>query len=130
MRETLLKVRFFGAAGEVTGSRHLVETDGKRLLLDCGMIQGGRNEAARNAAGFGFDPGGLDAVVISHAHIDHIGRIPLLVKRGYRGPIWATRATCELAKIMLEDAANLASADAERENRGRQRRGCATSPMH
>jgi metallo-beta-lactamase family protein len=123
MRETLLKVRFLGAAGEVTGSRHLVETDGKRLLLDCGMIQGGRNEPTRNAAGFGFDPSGLDAVVISHAHIDHIGRIPLLVKRGYRGPIWATRATCELAKIMLEDAANLASADAERENRGRQRRG-------
>lgn len=123
MRDTLLKVRFHGAAGEVTGSRHLVEALGKRVLLDCGMIQGGSGEAARNAAGFGFDPATLDAVVVSHAHIDHIGRLPLLVKRGYRGPIHATRATGELARIMLEDAANLAAADAERENRGRQRRG-------
>lgn len=123
MRELSMQVRFFGAAGEVTGSRHLVEFEGKQVLLDCGMIQGGRGEHARNAAGFGFDPRGLDAVVVSHAHIDHIGRLPLLVKRGYAGPIYLTRATADLARIMLEDSANLASADAERENRGRLRRG-------
>ena len=122
-KQALIKVRFHGAAGEVTGSRHLVEALGKQVLLDCGMIQGGRGEHSRNAAGFGFDPGKLDAVVISHAHIDHLGRLPLLVKRGYSGPVYVTRATADLAKIMLEDSAHLASADAERENRGRQRRG-------
>ena len=122
-KQALIKVRFFGAAGEVTGSRHLVEALGKQVLLDCGLIQGGRNEHGRNAAGFGFDVRKLAAVVVSHAHIDHIGRLPLLVKRGYDGPIHITRATAELAKIMLEDSANLAAADAERENRGRQRRG-------
>ena len=122
-KDSLIRVKFFGAAGEVTGSRHLVEALDKRVLLDCGMIQGGRNEHGRNAAGFGFDVRQLDAVVVSHAHIDHIGRLPLLVKRGYDGPIYVTEATADLAKIMLEDSANLASADAERENRGRQRRG-------
>ncbi len=122
-KQALIKVRFHGAAGEVTGSRHLVEALGKQVLLDCGMIQGGRGEHSRNAAGFGFDPGRLDAVVISHAHIDHLGRLPLLVKRGYSGPVYVTRATADLAKIMLEDSAHLASADAERENRGHQRRG-------
>jgi metallo-beta-lactamase family protein len=119
----LMRIRFHGAAGEVTGSRHLVEFNGRQVLLDCGMVQGGRNEAARNAAGFGFDPRALDSVVVSHAHIDHIGRLPLLVKRGYEGPIWVTPATQQLAKIMLEDSASLAAADAEKENRGRQRRG-------
>lgn len=123
MRAFPMQVKFCGAAGEVTGSRHLVEFDGQRILLDCGLIQGGRNEHARNAAGFGFDPAALDVVVVSHAHLDHIGRLPLLVKRGYRGPIYMTRATAELARIMLEDAASLAAADVERENRGRQRRG-------
>lgn len=123
MKSPLMHVRFLGAAGEVTGSRHLLDFDGKSVLIDCGMIQGGRGEAQRNSAGFGFDPGTLDAVVVSHAHIDHIGRLPLLIKRGYTGPIYMTRATADLSKIMLEDSANLAAADAERENRGRQRRG-------
>ena len=119
----LLRLQCQGAVGEVTGSRHLLEFGERWVLIECGLIQGGRNEAARNAAGFGFDPGELDAVVISHAHIDHIGRLPLLVKRGFAGPIHATRATADLARIMLEDSASLAAADAERENRGRQRRG-------
>jgi metallo-beta-lactamase family protein len=126
MSAPLLRLRFLGAAGEVTGSRHLLEFGERRILLDCGMMQGGAHEAARNAAGFGFDPATLDAVVISHAHIDHIGRLPLLVKRGFNGPVYATKATADLARIMLEDSASLAAADAERENRGRQRRGEAT----
>lgn len=122
-KEPSIRLRCMGAAGEVTGSRHLVEALGRRVLLDCGMVQGGHTETARNAAGFGFDPAELDAVVVSHAHIDHIGRLPLLVARGYSGPIHATRATADLARIMLEDAARLAAADAERESRVRQRRG-------
>lgn len=123
MREASMRVRFHGAAGEVTGSLHRLEYDDKQVLLDCGLIQGGGNDDARNAAGFGFDPRQLDAVVVSHAHIDHCGRLPLLVKRGYTGPIYMTAATADLLRIMLEDSARLASADAERETRARQRRG-------
>ncbi|MFA5684190.1 MAG: MBL fold metallo-hydrolase [Lysobacteraceae bacterium] len=127
----LMRVRIHGAAGEVTGSCHLVECLDRKVLLDCGLIQGGREEAARNAAGFGFDAAAIDAVVVSHAHIDHIGRLPLLVKRGFRGPIHATPATIDLARIMLEDSASLAAADAERENRHRQARGEApTTPLY
>ncbi|TWH10258.1 MBL fold metallo-hydrolase [Pseudoxanthomonas taiwanensis] len=81
-----MEIEFHGAAGGVTGSMHLVEAAGRRILLDCGMLQGGRELEAGNAAPFPFDPAGLDAVVLSHAHIDHIGRLPLLVARGYRGP--------------------------------------------
>ena len=74
-----MRIRFHGAAGEVTGSMHLVEAAGRRILLDCGMIQGGREAEARNFDPFPFDPAGIDALVISHAHIDHIGRVPRLV---------------------------------------------------
>jgi metallo-beta-lactamase family protein len=119
----VMQVHFHGAVGEVTGSRHLVECGKHQVLLDCGMIQGGRGEAARNSAAFGFDARRLDAVVVSHAHIDHIGRLPLLLKRGYGGPIYATPATIHLARIMLEDSASLSAADAERETRARLRRG-------
>ena len=79
-----MDVEFHGAAGEVTGSMHLVEAAGRRILLDCGMLQGGRALEARNAGPFPFDPAGLDALVLSHAHIDHVGRVPQLVARGMR----------------------------------------------
>ena len=115
-----MRVHFHGAAGEVTGSLHEVEAAGHRLLLDCGMIQGGREAAARNVAPFAFDPAAIDALVVSHAHIDHIGRIPLLVRRGFRGPIYAQAATAELMPVMLLDSASLAEADAERANRHRR----------
>jgi metallo-beta-lactamase family protein len=111
-----MRVRFHGAAGEVTGSMHEVEAAGRRLLLDCGMIQGDRHAEARNVADFPFQIPGLDALVISHAHIDHIGRVPLLVKRGFRGPIHAQAATADLMPIMLLDSASLAEQDAERAN--------------
>jgi metallo-beta-lactamase family protein len=111
-----MQVRFHGAAGEVTGSMHEVEAGGQRLLLDCGLIQGNPEAEARNAAPFPFEPDALDAVVLSHAHIDHIGRVPLLVARGFRGPIFATPATAALMPIMLLDSAGLAEADAERAN--------------
>ncbi len=115
-----MRIEFHGAAGEVTGSMHLLHAAGKRVLLDCGMIQGSREAEARNADPFPFEPSTLDALVVSHAHIDHIGRIPLLVRRGFRGPIHAQAATAELMPVMLMDAASLAEADAERANRRRR----------
>ena len=115
-----MDVEFHGAAGEVTGSMHLVEAAGRRILLDCGMLQGGRALEARNAGPFPFDPAGLDALVLSHAHIDHVGRVPQLVARGFRGPVFAQEATAELMPIMLLDAASLAENDAERANRKRK----------
>ena len=115
-----MRIEFHGAAGgEVTGSCHLLEVAGRRILLDCGMVQGGRDAEARNAEPFGFDPASIDALVVSHAHIDHIGRVPLLVKRGFAGPIWAQAATCDLFPIMLLDAASLSGRSAELENRER-----------
>lgn len=116
---------FLGAIQEVTGSCYLVETrDGSRVLLECGMRQGGRREEEEvNARPFPFDPGSLDAVVISHAHIDHSGLLPRLAATGYRGPIFATEATCELMNLMLLDSAHLQENDAEWENKWRARLG-------
>jgi metallo-beta-lactamase family protein len=116
-----MRIHFHGAAGQVTGSMHLVECAGKRVLLDCGMQQGSREMEAANAQPFPFDPASIDAVVVSHAHIDHIGRIPQLVARGFRGPIFAQEATAGLMPIMLLDAASLAGNDADRANRNRKR---------
>jgi len=112
-----MDIVFHGAAGEVTGSCHLLEAAGKRVLLDCGMVQGDRTADTRNAADFPFDPASIDALVLSHAHIDHTGRVPLLVKRGFAGPIFTNPATIDLAAIILADAANIAAMDAERDNR-------------
>ena len=115
-----MRVGFHGAAGEVTGSMHLVEAAGKRVLLDCGMIQGGRDAEARNFEPFPFQPSSIDALVVSHAHIDHIGRIPRLVRQGFNGPIFVQRAGADLLPVMLLDAASLAENDAGRENRRRK----------
>lgn len=114
-----MRVHFHGAAGQVTGSMHLVEAAGKRVLLDCGLQQGSQELEAGNADPFPFDAASIDALVLSHAHIDHVGRVPLLVRRGFRGPIWTQRATADLVPIMLMDAASLAESDAERQNRRR-----------
>jgi metallo-beta-lactamase family protein len=110
-----MQLEFFGAAGEVTGSCHILRVAGHQLLLDCGMIQGDHGATARNRLPFPFDPTTVDAVVLSHAHIDHCGRLPLLVKRGYRGPIYTNKACADLVPILLRDSANLAMRDAERE---------------
>ncbi len=125
-----MRVHFHGAAGEVTGSMHLVEAAGKRILLDCGMYQGSREMEASNADPFPFDVASIDALVASHAHIDHIGRIPLLVSRGFRGPIYAQQATADLTPIMLLDSASLAERDAERFNRKRRRGEAEAVPLY
>jgi metallo-beta-lactamase family protein len=107
-----MQISFHGAAREVTGSCHLIEVNGKRILLDCGMIQGGRERHARNREPFRFNPADLDVVVLSHAHIDHSGRLPLLVQAGFRGQILATPATVDLARILLSDSARIHEEDA------------------
>ena len=118
-----MDISFHGAAGGVTGSCHLVRVGGRALLLDCGLFQGRREEEAHNRDPFPFDAAALDAVVLSHAHIDHSGRLPILARRGFRGPVYATPATIDLARVLLRDAAHLQEADAERTNRRRQRAG-------
>ncbi|TAM45379.1 MAG: MBL fold metallo-hydrolase [Gammaproteobacteria bacterium] len=118
-----MDITFHGAAQEVTGSCHRVSVGGKQLLVDCGLIQGSTAEEARNRRAFAFNPQALDAVVLSHAHLDHSGRLPLLVKAGFRGPIYTHRATRDLVRIMLLDAAALNEKDAEIESRKRARKG-------
>jgi metallo-beta-lactamase family protein len=115
---------FLGAIQQVTGSSYLIETQaGHRVLLDCGMHQGRRQEEEGNRAGFAFDPKTLDAVVLSHAHIDHSGLLPKLVAAGFNGPIHATDATCKLVELMLLDSASIQEKDAEWENKWRARLG-------
>ena len=112
-----MQLEFFGAAGEVTGSCHILRVAGAQLLLDCGMVQGGRDAPARNRLPFPFETSAIDAVVLSHAHVDHCGRLPLLVKRGYRGPIYTNTACADLVPILLRDSAHLAIRETERANR-------------
>ncbi|MEZ5462008.1 MBL fold metallo-hydrolase [Dokdonella sp.] len=116
-----------GAAKQVTGSCHLLECNEQRVLIDCGLIQGSRTAEQANREDFGFDPASIDAVLLTHAHLDHCGRLPLLVKRGFRGRILATAATRELAHVVLLDAAGLQEEDARRAQ-GRQRNGEAVEP--
>lgn len=123
-----MKLTFMGAAGEVTGSSHLLETPAGRLIIDCGMFQGHRREAAEKNRRFRFDPLSLHSVVLSHAHIDHSGRLPLLHKKGFGGNIYATNATRDLCSIMLRDSAHIQQMDAEYINRKRERTGESPVP--
>jgi metallo-beta-lactamase family protein len=121
----------YGAAGEVTGSCYVVENGRARVMIDFGMIQGERDEDVRNQKMPPVDVSSLSAVVLTHAHIDHTGRLPLLVKHGYKGPIYATPATCKLTPILLEDSANLQENDARRESVRNARRGRpAVEPLY
>jgi metallo-beta-lactamase family protein len=108
----VLKLSFHGADRDVTGSCHLVECAGKRILIDCGLYQGSREITEENANDFGFDPPGIDFVLLTHAHLDHCGRLPLLTRRGFGGEIIATAATRELARLVMLDAANLQEEEA------------------
>jgi metallo-beta-lactamase family protein len=107
-----LKLSFHGADRDVTGSCHLVECAGKHILIDCGLFQGGREVAEENFGDFGFDPAGIDFVLLTHAHLDHCGRLPLLAKRGFHGEIISTAATRELARLVMLDSAHLQEEEA------------------
>ncbi|HET9670645.1 MAG TPA: MBL fold metallo-hydrolase [Casimicrobiaceae bacterium] len=118
-----MRLGFHGAARGVTGSCYLLEAAGRRILVDCGFFQGPREIADDNRDAFGFDPREIDFLLLTHAHLDHCGRIPLLAKAGFRGEIVATPATRELARLVLLDAAHLQEEDARRSDRRAQRRG-------
>src|SRR4051812_6332747 len=105
-------VTFLGAAQSVTGSMHLLEAAGRRILLDCGLVRGRRSEERVRNSDFPFDPARIDAVVLSHAHVDHCGNLPNLVRRGFAGPIYCTPATRDLVAVMLADSARIQEDDA------------------
>ena len=124
-----IRLTFWGAAGQVTGSMHLLEAAGARVLLDGGLFQGHRTEAHDLNANLQFDPRRIDAIILTHAHIDHSGRLPLLVARGFHGPIYATPATRDLSAVMLLDAAHIQEKDLEfLERRGKA--GPASEPLY
>lgn len=112
-----MKLRFLGAAGTVTGSKYLVEAAGKQILVDCGLFQGLKALRLRNWERLPLDPKSLDAVVLTHAHIDHTGFLPVLTKAGYRGPVYCTPATLDLCKILLPDSGKLQEEEAEYANK-------------
>jgi metallo-beta-lactamase family protein len=124
----MVRITCLGAAGSVTGSCYLVESPGnKKILVDCGLFQGGRQMESRNREPWGFDPKEVDILFLTHAHVDHCGRIPKLVKDGFQGKIITTPPTAELCEIMLLDAAHIQEMDAEWQTRKNSRQ--AKSPV-
>ena len=122
-----MRLSFHGADRDVTGSCHLVECAGRKFLIDCGLFQGSRELAEENAGAFGFDAATIDLVLLTHAHLDHCGRLPLLTKRGFRGEIITTTATQELAKLVMLDAAHLQE-EQVRSNAHRPQHGAGNTP--
>ena len=118
-----MKISFHGAAQTVTGSQHLLNINGYNLLLDCGLFQGRRRESYKRNQNFPYDPSEIDAVILSHAHIDHSGNLPNLIKNGYHGPIYTTNATAHLANLMLMDSGHIQEIDAKYVNKKRAKRG-------
>lgn len=118
----MLQLQFLGAAQEVTGSCYLIRVGDKKLLVECGLIQGAPEDEARNRNPFPFDPAALDAVVLTHSHLDHSGRLPLLSKAGYTGPIFTHHASADLCRILLKDSGYLNEKEVEWENRKRERK--------
>ncbi|MCE2914934.1 MAG: MBL fold metallo-hydrolase RNA specificity domain-containing protein [Rubrivivax sp.] len=125
-----MKIRFLGAADTVTGSRHLVDTGTTRVLLDCGLFQGYKTLRERNWAPLPVAPDSMDAMVLSHAHLDHSGWLPALVKQGFKGPVYASPATLDLAQVLLLDSAHLQEEDARRANRGGWSRHQPALPLY
>ena len=118
-----MQIEFFGATREVTGSCYLLQVGNFRLLVECGLIQGSQQHERHNHDPFPFEAKDIDAVVLTHAHLDHSGRLPLLIKRGYTGSIYTHKATVDLCAIMLEDAGYLNEKEVQWENKKRQRKG-------
>ena len=116
----MTSLTFFGATGQVTGSCYLLETSSHRILLECGLFQGSKETEKQNEADFPFDPARIDAVVLSHAHLDHCGRLPKLVKDGFKGKVFLTEASFPLLELMLTDAVHLQLRDTEWENKRRR----------
>src|SRR5262245_4196251 len=113
----MAKLTFWGGVGTVTGSKYLLEHEDKKILIDCGLFQGLRELKERNWQDLPFDPSAIDAVIITHAHIDHTGFLPRLVKLGFGGKVFASRATADLMKILLPDSARLQEEEADYRNR-------------
>lgn len=122
----MAKITFCGAAGTVTGSCSLLEIDGAKVLVDCGLFQGNKSAVALNYEDFPFDPATLDCLVLTHAHIDHSGLVPKLVANGFNGPIYATKATAELLEFLLKDGAAIQESNTKRKNKYRVRKGLPT----
>ena len=118
-----MKISFHGAARSVTGSRHVIDAGQTRVLLDCGMFQGRRDQARERNRHLGFDPKSIDTVCLSHAHIDHSGALPVLAKEGYRGAVHMTNATADLTEILLADSARIQEQDCRYVNKLEHRRG-------
>jgi Cft2 family RNA processing exonuclease len=116
-----VKLKFLGAAKSVTGSKHIIESNGSKILVDCGLFQGRREESNRRNRNFPFDPKEIERVVLSHAHIDHSGNLPNLVKQGYGNSIYSTFATRDLCLAMLNDSAYIQEKDAEYLNKKNER---------
>ena len=112
-----MHLHFLGGATTVTGSQFLLDTGRAKVLIDCGMFQGSPNESVRNRVPFAFEPSGLDAVVLTHAHLDHCGLLPVLVREGFSGPIHCTDGTAELARLVMLDSGKLHEQFAKREAR-------------
>ncbi len=126
-----MKITFCGATRTVTGSCHLVEAAGKKFIVDCGLFQGTLAEQLLNYEEFPFAPSDLDFMILTHAHIDHSGRIPKLHMQGFNGPVYATKATCDLARIMLPDSGHIQEKEMEWVNRKRERAGKKpTDPLY
>jgi len=125
-----MKLSFLGAAGTVTGSKYLIERDGRRLLVDCGLFQGYKNLRLLNWEALPFDARELDAVVVTHAHLDHSGALPLLVRQGFRGPVLATPSTIELCKLLLPDSARIQEEDAAYANRHQSSKHKPALPLY
>src|SRR4051812_7334798 len=124
------KITFLGAAHTVTGSKYLVEANNKRLLVDCGLFQGQKELRLRNWQPFPVDPASINWVVLTHAHLDHTGYLPRLVKAGYRGPILANQATQELCQLLFRDPAPLMMEDADHAAKNRYKKHAPPLPLY